>query len=275
MSQDSGGDRDSGFKGSAEIDTESVLRQQRHPSLSRSRRKCQTNEHHQHHHHDKKLLKVPSRLEHSASSNAASKLPLPQMSSSSTTTTTITGPERIIPVRSDERAITSTTTGNSEDKASKGRRHHQQHFWPSFSQSHFHLERLSEGYLPSNSIKAKSLFYELAEADRNKYFGYFQEGSNRHHHRLYGAKSLDVLYAPRQLTSSQYPNSDELRSLLDSSLEAPESVLKTHMNAQHRSLDQTVKLLDPLLDDATEIALRVRAKSERLAKMLQDACTFD
>lgn len=37
-----------------------------------------------------------------------------------------------------------------------------------------------------------------------------------------------------------------------------------------RDLDKRSRTLNPLLDDATEIALRVKIKSERLAKILKD-----
>lgn len=242
LSQDSGGDRDSGFRGSAEIDIESIQKQQRHYL----RKKC--------HEHGERLLKAPT-------NNPAAQLP--QMSLSSSTTATAPKP---------------SSHSNQEEESSLESRH----FWPSFScsQSNFHLNHYQNETLPSTSTRAKSLFYEIAESERNK-CSYFQEGfttkhnNHRHHnhHRssLPGTKSLDALYLPPP--SHQSP--EELRSLIDSSFELPESILKTHLSSQQRSIDKKVKMLDPLLDDATQIALRVQKKSERLAKMLQDACTFD
>ncbi len=86
-----------------------------------------------------------------------------------------------------------------------------------------------------------------------------------------GAKSLDILYMP----SSSHHATEELKSLIDSSFDPPEQILKSHMLSQHRSIDNKVKMLGPLLDDTTQLALRVKMKSERLSKMLSNACALE
>lgn len=247
LSQDSGGDKDSGFRGSsAEIDAESTLRK-RHSSM-KAQRKC--------HLHGDRLLKVP----YAPKNNTAQ---LPQMSSSSTAT------------------ITVQPTCNHQNQESEAVEEHptQQHFWPSYSssQSHLNLSNYHSGTFQSDSIKAKSLFYEMAETSRNQY-ACFQEACtgkectvDTRHHRLGGAKSLDVLYLP----PAPHHTKEELQRLIDSSFDPPEFILKSHLSSQQRSIDKKVKILGPLLDDTTEIALRVKMKSERLAKMLNDACSLE
>lgn len=247
LSQDSGGDKDSGFRGSsAEIDAESILKN-RHPSIIlKAQRKYQG--------YGEKLLKVPQMTKTIAQQ--------PHISPSTTTTITASG-----------------SCHNNHENQGIDHPPTQQHFWPSFnssSQSSIHLNQLHSGNFSGDSTKAKSLFYELAEAERNKY-ACFQEGYSSKYRlenrlqRMGGAKSLDILYMP----SSSHHTTEELKSLIDSSFDPPELILKSHMMSQHRSIDNKVKMLGPLLDDTTQLALRVKMKSERLSKMLNDACALE
>ncbi|CAL8113136.1 unnamed protein product [Orchesella dallaii] len=238
LSQDSCGDRDSGFRGSAEIETESARRQRRY-SLPRCKGKCQGH---------RERLNVPCKTDSTHIANIPTSL---------STAITEQGPPN-----------TNLEESNVQS----------QHFWPSFntSQPHFHLNHHSnDESLQTNSTKAKSLFYELAEAERNKYAHFHEEYSKRqanlHHHHMKGAKSLDGLY----IAATSHQTTEELRSLIDSSYEPPEYILNSHLKSQHRSIDKKMKLLEPLLHDTTQIALRVKRKSEKLAKMLQDACTYE